>query len=774
MAPQVRLVVEPPARELDVRAPEGVGDRVGQRRLADARRTHEAEDGAGAARIAPPGGQVLDDSGLRGAEPGLPLVQNGADARQIDRPVVPPSPGEVLQPLDPGVHRTRAVRVRLGRQTGSFGGDRGPDGQRQRVDGDVPQELRHQGRRDDVRPGDTRGPAHKDQPADVREARPKIPDARLARVVADHPPNGVRLEADVTPGRRRAPRLALTAHRRRRARRQHLQLVEGGDEAVRKDDGGGRGRSGQRRPGRGRRIRRQEALGSRQRAFEGARQQMLLRDRHLLRVGVLREINDVKVGQDRFRKAAEPVGRHDPEDAGHVEPNASVTIPELAPARGVQHGADRRDVLLRVGTGTTNETIELIEDEHRVVHPGVHQTPHDGPAGVAHLAADDGRDIVAAEGCGDGRATQRPGDERGQRRLAGPRRADQAQDRLRPPDLARPHHQGGRRARRRTPARAGPLERQQVACLGDRAQEAEDGRVDSVKGGVPAVERVRHAVPVEALRRSLRPRQVEHQTETLELRPGGVGTGLEGLDRVLGQTLANGCWQPGPVDGADHLAARGAGDENIARRRERRGAGGGGRRAVDAAGQERGGRLVGAGGRVMEKTHGPPLVNDGHPGRRRQVRKPPELALPSRGDQVGRVPRLALGRGAAATALGRTGRPAEGGEGLTVLLDRGRVDQQHRRVITATQQLRAQVHVDFPSFTPNVQTTEITRCENTTARSESQNCLHRETVADGLQKHRSAATPDPAGGLPSGSNPPMEPERSRIDPRSFGLMAQSS
>ena len=254
-----------------------------------------------------------------------------------------------------------------------------------------------------------------------------------------------------------------------------------------------------------------------------------------------------------------------------------------------------------------------------------------------------------------------------------------------------------------------------------------------------------------ALRRGLRPRQVEHQAETLDLRPGGVGTLLEGLDRILRQTLANGRWQPGPVDGADHLAARDGGGEKITRSSERRGAGGGGRRAVDAAGQKRGGRLVGAGGRVMEKTHGPPLVNDGHPGRRRQVRKPPELALPGRGDQVGRVPRLAVRRGAAATGLGRPGRPAEGGEGLTVLLDRGRVDQQHRRVITAAQQLRAQVHVASPSSTPNVQTTEITRCENTTpdrVPSTARRPNGRRRISDPL-----AATPDPAERAPKRKQP---------------------
>lgn len=50
-------------------------------------------------------------------------------------------------------------------------------------------------------------------------------------------------------------------------------------------------------------------------------------------------------------------------------------------------------------------------------------------------------------------------------------------------------------------------------------------------------------------------------------------------------------------------------------------------------------------------------------------------------------------------------------EGLAVLPEQ--VDQEQRGTATA-EQLHAQVHVGSPSFTANVQKTEITQCENTT------------------------------------------------------------
>ena len=69
----------------------------------------------------------------------------------------------------------------------------------QRVGGAVSQECRDEGRRDDVRPPCVRRPAQHDLTADVGEARLQVLDTRFAGVVPNHPPDRLRLEADVTP-----------------------------------------------------------------------------------------------------------------------------------------------------------------------------------------------------------------------------------------------------------------------------------------------------------------------------------------------------------------------------------------------------------------------------------------------------------------------------------------------------------------------------------------------------------------------------------------------
>ena len=58
MPPQLRVVMESAARQPDVATPQGLGDGLGQRRLAGAGRAEETEDGAGAARVPLARGQV--------------------------------------------------------------------------------------------------------------------------------------------------------------------------------------------------------------------------------------------------------------------------------------------------------------------------------------------------------------------------------------------------------------------------------------------------------------------------------------------------------------------------------------------------------------------------------------------------------------------------------------------------------------------------------------------------------------------------------------------
>ena len=83
VAAQVRLVTQPAAGQLHEPAPEGLGDTLGQRSLADPGRPAETKHGAGTAPVPAAYGQVLDDARLGVVEAGVAGIERRAGlARQ--------------------------------------------------------------------------------------------------------------------------------------------------------------------------------------------------------------------------------------------------------------------------------------------------------------------------------------------------------------------------------------------------------------------------------------------------------------------------------------------------------------------------------------------------------------------------------------------------------------------------------------------------------------------------------------------------------------------
>ena len=101
--------------------------------------------------------------------------------------------------------------------------------------------------------------------------------------------------------------------------------------------------------------------------------------------------------------------------------------------RGVEHLEQRRR---RIAAPVRPELVDLVEQDHRVhgarVAQGAHQPAGQGADVGAAMAADLGLVADAAQGHADELPAGGPGDRLADRRLAGPRRADQGQDGARP------------------------------------------------------------------------------------------------------------------------------------------------------------------------------------------------------------------------------------------------------------------------------------------------------------------------------------------------------
>ena len=398
---------------------------------------------------------------FRVVEPRLCGIEHLPGALQVDRRFVAPGPREVLQPLDPGTR----LAARIVRQPRPLGLDGRPHGQRQRVGGAVSQERRDEGRGDDVRPPGRRQPAQHDLTTDIGKPRLQALHARFAGVVPNHSPDRLRLETNVAPERRRTPRLARAVSRRRRARRQRPQLVDGRNDSILDHDRSGRRWRGAHRYRRFSRFERQDARRCRQRVVERTLQQVLLRDRQLLLLGVRRQGDDVQEVPHRRGDRLRVGRRRDPQEAGQVERDVEVGVPERRPLRRVQDAEQRIGVPVLVA-----HLVDTLEDEGRIVHPGLaqaldHTAGGDAAPRPVHLPL--GR--LPVQGHGDRGSAQGLRNGQRERCLAGPAGAGQAENRRPPLNRSRANDQRGQRIRLRAPARTGTLEGQQVARLGTRS-----------------------------------------------------------------------------------------------------------------------------------------------------------------------------------------------------------------------------------------------------------------------------------------------------------------
>ena len=197
----------------------------------------------------------------------------------------------------------------------------------------------------------------------------------------------------------------------------------------------------------------------------------------------------------------------------------------------------------------------------------------------------------------------------------------------------------------RTGAGTGPLEGQQVARLGARREEPEDGLLHAVEDGVAAVENPGNVIPVEPLRLADRPRQVEHQLDPADLGLGSVSAGLERAGEAL-RELPRGRRPAGRRRRGRSRTARvdtGPPRESRSRRtavednspwkgRAANLPGAGPGRTV----REQPGRGLRPAGRLLEQLERPRLVHDDAPAGDRQVGQIPQMALLRRGHHVRR------------------------------------------------------------------------------------------------------------------------------------------
>ena len=415
---------------------------------------------------------------------------------------------------------------------------------------------------------------------------------------------------------------------------------------------------------------------------------MLLGNRHLFLLCVRWQVDDVQAVSHRRGNRPGVGRRSDPQDAGEIEGNAEVGVRERRPLRRVQDTEQRIGVRVRVA-----DRVEPLEDEKRVVHPGLAQTrDHTAGSDVAPGSMDLPLGRLPVEGDAHRRSAEGLRDGARERRLAGPAAAGEAENERLPLNRSRADDQRGQPVRRvRASARTGTLEGQQVARLGARPQEPKDPGLGTVEGGVGAAEQLLHVRPVEPLGLGLHPRQVEHCPNPVQRRLGRPGAAAEHASQPVRQRLLHGARQTGAIERPDGLSDARAGREETTLRVEPGSAGCRGvkvRNGLGGTAREEFGRRAGLGGRVVEQVERAWLVHGNRAGGHRQVGESPQMALPRRRNQVGCVSRLAYGRRRVAVPGRRKG-AAEGIERLAVLVERGRVDKLDRHLVSPPQQLRA-------------------------------------------------------------------------------------
>ena len=208
-----------------------------------------------------------------------------------------------------------------------------------------------------------------------------------------------------------------------------------------------------------------------------------------------------------------------------------------------------------------------------------------------------------------------------------------------------------------------------------------------------ALQDLHHVMPVEPLRLGLRPRQVEHHANPLDVPLGHGRAGPQRAGQRLRQRVANGRRHGSAIQSPENLIESIAGREEITERVATRGTG---RRSVRRGNGLRGTALeqrwrrLRTGGRVVEQVERLGIIHGNCSAGNRQVGEIPQIALLRRGNDVGRVRGLAVRRHGVGI-----NRAAEDIESLTVLVDGRRIHELHHHVLPSLQQLRA--HASSPS-----------------------------------------------------------------------------
>ncbi len=233
-----------------------------------------------------------------------------------------------------------------------------------------------------------------------------------------------------------------------------------------------------------------------------ARPQVVAPDGHLLVGRVAVESDHFHPVEQRPGNRVRHVGGGEEQHLGQVELHVEVVILEGMVLRGVEHLEQRRR---RIAAPVRPQLVDLVEQDHRVHRARVPQGAHE-PAGQgadvgAAMPADLGLVADAAQGHADELPAGGPGDRLADRRLAGPRRADQGQD-------------GARPAIVREAALRAQLPDGQVFG---------DAPLHVVEAGVIGVQHLARVLRIQALLRSLRPRHREQPVQIgPDHRPFGV------------------------------------------------------------------------------------------------------------------------------------------------------------------------------------------------------------------------------------------------------------
>ena len=99
MSPDLGFVVYAAEAQAGEFAPGRLGDALPERRLADAGRADEAQDGAASIRIELAHGQIFEDAALDLGQAVVVFIQNAARFRDVDRIGIGLRPRQADQPI---------------------------------------------------------------------------------------------------------------------------------------------------------------------------------------------------------------------------------------------------------------------------------------------------------------------------------------------------------------------------------------------------------------------------------------------------------------------------------------------------------------------------------------------------------------------------------------------------------------------------------------------------------------------------------------------------